>query len=732
MLIRSACLFLSSAAVLAAATPSVPTLMYSTYLREGFTPSAIATDLAGNIYVAGNAIIYPASSQTTVLVLKLDPQGGSYLYTRYVGGSVNESASAIAVDSAGNVYVAGVTNSPDFPVTTPGNFGTAPTANTERSFVFELDPQGRMVFSDLLGGSVNSYPQAVAVNALGQIVVSGTSVDAGFPSTPGVYSVSDTSFSPYLLELSPGGSKLMFSATGIGGSAIAFDTSGNIYVAGTTGSLTYPTTPGAYQPSFPVFQTCIAPCHGFFQGYNQYVTKLDPSGSRLIFSTAVSGTGNTANQGLAVDSAGNVYLTGLAGADYPYTVTAPSIPLAPALATLTTPALPFLTKLDPAGQKLLYSVPVGGAGVQVDANGIAYVGGVLGPRAGYDVAASLPALASLPAACLASVAIGGHSGYVSQVDAAGNVLASQFLGGSTLNISGVTLAGANLWIAGATGFADFAYTPNTLSSLNPQPVAKPGAYLGAVSFAQTEPAPGTAQIGCVVDAGDLQPTGPIAPYQLLTIFGTGLGPAQAQSASNDTTTTLGGVSVSFGAASAPLLYVSSNQINLAVPAVSPGTGSAMQVSVNGVTSPLLQFPIASANPRLFVVPGSYQTNFQQFEAVALNADGSVNSPANPAATGSVISVFVNGLSASQGFLVQPPMLYAGGGWTVMNSSQSTPFVLQVQLRIPSSSANFACQLANTNACAASFKVYDLSSYLAISSAGGGTGLSFAGIVYVTP
>src|SRR6185437_15890519 len=119
MLIRSACLLLGSAAVLAAATPSVPTLMYSTYLREGFTPSAIATDLAGNVYVAGNATIYPASSQTTVLVLKLDPQGGSYLYTRYVGGSVNESASAIAVDRAGNVYVAGLTNALDFPVTTP-------------------------------------------------------------------------------------------------------------------------------------------------------------------------------------------------------------------------------------------------------------------------------------------------------------------------------------------------------------------------------------------------------------------------------------------------------------------------------------------------------------------------------------------------------------------------------------------------------------------------------------
>src|SRR5439155_21757022 len=142
-----------------------------------------------------------------------------------------------------------------------GHLGIAPTTGTERSFVAKLDADGELVFSDLLGGSTNSYAQAVAVNASGQVLVSGTSVAPGFPSTPGVYSVSDTSFAPYLLELDPAGTKIVFSATGIGGSAIAFDSSGNIYMAGTTGSLTYPTTPGAYQPAFPVFQTCNPPCH---------------------------------------------------------------------------------------------------------------------------------------------------------------------------------------------------------------------------------------------------------------------------------------------------------------------------------------------------------------------------------------------------------------------------------------------------------------------------------------
>ena len=105
-----------------AATASFPALTYSTYLRDSFTPTAIATDAAGNIYMAGTTIV---NSSTTVLVVKLNPQATQYLYARYVGGSVNDYGNAIAVDSAGDAYVAGYTNSPDFPVTSGSNFVTA-------------------------------------------------------------------------------------------------------------------------------------------------------------------------------------------------------------------------------------------------------------------------------------------------------------------------------------------------------------------------------------------------------------------------------------------------------------------------------------------------------------------------------------------------------------------------------------------------------------------------------
>ena len=111
-------LFLCSGLAFAASAATFPQLTYSTYLRDSFTPTAIATDASGNIYMAGTAVVDPSTMQTTVLVVKLNPQASQYLYVRYVGGSISDYGNAIAVDSAGDAYVAGYTNSPDFPDTT--------------------------------------------------------------------------------------------------------------------------------------------------------------------------------------------------------------------------------------------------------------------------------------------------------------------------------------------------------------------------------------------------------------------------------------------------------------------------------------------------------------------------------------------------------------------------------------------------------------------------------------
>jgi uncharacterized protein (TIGR03437 family) len=671
-------------------------LTYSTYLRDGFTPNAIATDPSGNIYVAGSILVDPAAFQITVLVIKLNPQATQYLYVRYLGGSVNDYANAITVDGAGNAYVAGSTLSPDFPVTAGGNLGAFPTGNAGgRSFVTKLDSSGNIVFSDLLGGSAASVAEAVAVTAAGQVVVSGISQSSGFPATTGAYSVPNTANHPYLLKLDAAGKTTVFSATGIGGSAVVVDASGDIYVAGTTSLLDYPTTPGTYQPTFPSFLVCASPVCPLSQGPNQYVTKVDPTGSRLIFSTAVSGTGSTTNAGLAIDKSGNAYLTGFAGAGYPYSVAPPPLSRSPS-GSATIPAFPFLSKLDLNGQSLLFSVPVGGAGVQTDSAGAVYVGGRAGSSAGlvgsYAVPNNLPALASIPSQCLPNGLTIRNSAYVSQVDAAsGSVLGTSFIGGSALIPSAVMLVGSTLWIAGATGAPDIPFTSNALAAaLGPPNFGLnlgPGAYLAALDFSQPAPAAGTPQIGCILDAADFSPAGPVARYQLLSIFGTGLGPAVGVSANDNSTTNLAGAAVTFGSSPAILLYVSSTQINLAVPLVALSQPSAaMQVTVNGLASPTRQLPLTFANPHLFL---NGQATFPLsitspgFIPLALNSDRSVNSAANPAQSGSTVSVFVNGIVPNSQIVSDPVQLFATDGWRVTNLTQATPFVLRADVQVPS-------------------------------------------------
>jgi len=718
----------SSAFATAAPKPTFPVLTYSTYLRDAFTPTAVAVDSSGNIYLAGNAIVDPSTEQATALLVKLNPQATEYLYVRYLGGSLFDSARAIAVDSVGNAYVAGTTASPDFPVTSGGNLGTAPTGiNDRRSFIAKFDPNGELLFSDLVGGSAFSDVQAVAVNASGQVIVSGVSYTSGFPSTPGAYSVSDSSNGHlYLVELDPTGTKLVFSATGIGGSSVVVDAAGDIYVAGTTFLLDYPTTPGAYQTQFPAFLDFIPPGFGGFQGANQYVTKVDPTGSKLIYSTSVSGTYNTSNAGMAVDSAGDVYLTGVAAGTYPYTLPVPSLP---ALSNEpgVLPALPFLTKLDPTGSKLLFSAPAGGFGVQVDSNGNAYAGGMVGhlpgPALGYFVASNLPALASVPSQCLPNAQIPNLS-FVSQVDTGtGRLLATQLIGGSTLSIADIAISGSTIWATGGVSLPNFPFSPNSLTLPNFLPGPLPGAFLGAVGFTQSAPPAGTPQIACIADAADLALAGPVAQSQLFTIFGSGLGPAKGVSVTNYTTGVLAGVDVSFGSTPSPLLYVSATQINFAVPADLPSSAANnMKVTVNGVSSPALQLPLTYANPSLFLAgppPASNDTSFP-LEALVLNADGSQNSSTNPATASSVISVFVNGLSPSSGIVEQPPQLISDNGWVVTNFAASNPFVLQVQLQVPAKLVgNFGCT-PDISSCFTQFDIYV-----------GESGLEVSGTVYVT-
>jgi hypothetical protein len=115
----------------------------------------------------------------------------------------------------------------------------------------------------------------------------------------------------------------------------------------------------------------------------------------------------------------------------------------------------------------------------------------------------------------------------------------------------------------------------------------------------------------------------------------------------------------------------------------------------------------------------------------MNADGSTNSPNNPAPLGSVISTFVNGLAPDPRVPGGLPSLYAQAGWSVTKVSQATPFVVEVDLQVPASPANFGCPTTNPSVCVATFQIDDLTSFLRTSQPGSTGGLSFGGNLYVS-
>jgi hypothetical protein len=364
-----------------------PTLSYSTYLGGSGSDSGmgIAVDSAGNTYVTGAATSsnFPTTSgafQTTLasqanaFVTKLNAQGTALVYSTYLGGrGINQvdQGTAIAVDSAGNAYVIGLTSSSNFP-TTAGAFQTT-LGGFENAFVTKLNPSGTaLVYSTYLGGSGVDFGTGIVVDSATNAYVTGDAGSSNFPTTPGAFQTTRVgSFeNAFVTKLNPGGTALVYS-TYLGGSGVDFgrgivvDSAANAYITGMTSSSNFPTTPGAFQTTFGGTA-------------NAFVTKLNANGTGLVYSTYLGGSSNTQfDQGtaIAVDSAGNAYVIGLtSSSNFPTTAGAFQT-------TLGGFENAFVTKLNPSGTALLYSTYFGGRngdfgeGIAVDAAGNAYITG---------------------------------------------------------------------------------------------------------------------------------------------------------------------------------------------------------------------------------------------------------------------------------------------------------------------------------------------------------------------
>ncbi len=309
------------------------TILYSTYLGGSGDDMGlgIAVDSAGNAYVTGstqstnfpvaNAFqIANAGGFTDAFITKLNPSGNALVFSSYLGGTDQEAGTSIAVDSSGNAYVTGYTQSSSFP-TTAGAFQTIfgdGTCFTNRpcsdAFVTKVSSSGSIVYSTFVGGSGNENLDSlkkpvggIAVDSTGSAIITGTTNSPNFPTAsplqPKCNQCSDFSNDAFVTKLNAAGSGLVFS-TYLGGSgndvgyAIALDSSGNPYVTGGTSSFNFPTS-NAIQKSL-----------ASASGRNMFITKLSATGSALVFSTYFGGGGDDVGLGIAVDKSRNVAVTG--------------------------------------------------------------------------------------------------------------------------------------------------------------------------------------------------------------------------------------------------------------------------------------------------------------------------------------------------------------------------------------------------------------------------------------
>ncbi|MFN2609176.1 MAG: SBBP repeat-containing protein, partial [Acidimicrobiales bacterium] len=438
-----------------------PVLVGATYLGGTSTDSGygVAVDGAGNTYVTGftestdfptasplqPALVEAAGVRTDAFVVKLNPTGAP-VYSTYLGGRGRDIGFAVAVGADGSAYVAGYTESTDFPTARPvqKTFGGGPGD----AFVAKVGPQGAVLqYSTFLGGGGTDGARGVAVDGSGSAYVVGSTSSNDFPTAgPPVQGTpnhpDDTA--AFATKLNPAGSAWVYS-TYLGGSGddhamgVAVDASGSAFVAGDTRSSDFPVVR-------PIQSAPGSPSGTGAANADAFVLKLDPSGSSVVYATYLGGSDADQGAGIAIDGSGAAYVTGSTGSV--------NFPVAkPAQAKKNGDFDAFVSKLAPDGQSLVYSTFLGGSGsdggaaIAVDGNGRASI-------TGATASTDLPTATAFQA----TKAGGFVDGFVTTLSASGSSLASSsFLGGRDEDQGTAIAAGTDgsLYVTGYTNSADF-------------------------------------------------------------------------------------------------------------------------------------------------------------------------------------------------------------------------------------------------------------------------------------
>ena len=362
-------------------------LLYAGYIGGTGTDegNGIAVDGAGNAYVIGTTFVTDGSFPVTVgpdltwnggndaFVAKVNTAGTALVYAGYIGGSDHEQGHAIAVDSAGNAYVTGLTYSTEatFPVTVGPvlTFG----GGTGDAFVAKVNAAGTALeYCGYIGGSGFDWGFGIAVDGAGNAYVTGqtSSSEATFPVTVGPDLTWNGGNDAFVVKVNAAGTAFVYAGY-IGGSSndqgrgIAVDSAGNAYVTGDTSST---------EATFPV---TVGPGLTFNGGFSDaFVAKVNAAGTALVYAGYIGGSDSDNGTDIVVDGAGNAYVTGYTNsteATFPVTV-GPDL-------TYNGAADAFVAKVNAAGTALVYAGYIGGSGddvgrgIAVDAAGNAYVTG---------------------------------------------------------------------------------------------------------------------------------------------------------------------------------------------------------------------------------------------------------------------------------------------------------------------------------------------------------------------
>jgi hypothetical protein len=413
-----------------------------------------------------------------------------------------------------------------------------------------------------------------------------------------------------VLKLSADASKLLY-ATYLGGEledtgrAIAVDAAGNAYITGDTLSTKFPLANAAQTRFVPLPQV-----FGSFAIGHAFVAKLAPDASKLVYSTYLGGSAADVGNGIAIDQAGNAYVTGAtSSADLPGTTNYAGPAYDPN--DPTTDGDAFAAKYSPQGA-LLWTRLVGGAdsdysvALSLDTLGNLYI-------AGNTASADFPTTGESIPSCRRTM-----GPFVAELDSDGrNLLRSTKVGGIGFDLAGALALDKNsgiVYLAGAAASRVFFAGGN----------ASQRTYAGGDSDAFVTKigwnGPPGAYVACVLNAASFAPgnqaffpTGTVAPGEVVSIFGAGLGPAQAITSpiltgSGTVANSAGGTQVFFDGIAAPLLYVGQNQINVVVPyeVKSGGSNAVTQMTVQTTAGSFgpVTMPVSAAVPGVFTYNGS--------------------------------------------------------------------------------------------------------------------------------